>query len=74
MGAMNSPTPATGRDPLATFIAVGSLAGKAIGFVVAAVLLVAGALAVAVIAAVVLVLVIAMPSSAGKVEYRTRPK
>ena len=66
-------TPAR-RDPLATVIAVGSIAGKAIGFVVAAALLVAGAVAVVVIAAVVLVLVIAMPSSAGKVEYRTRPK
>lgn len=64
----------TRRDPLATVIAVGSLAGKALGFVAIAVLLVAGALAVAVIAAVVLVVVIAMPREAGRMEYRTRPK
>lgn len=62
------------RDPLAIAIAVGSLASKVIGAVVLACLLVAGAVVVAVLAAVGLVLVIAMPRSAGRMEYRTRPK
>lgn len=66
-------TPAR-RDPLATLIAVGSIAGKVIGFVALAVLLALGAVVVVIIAALVLIAVIAMPSSAGKVEYRTRPK